>query len=123
MKQQKSLINIALFLLGLAVLIGAFGAHGLKNMVEEKYLQTFQTGVTYHFYHALGILSLTLFDRERAIFKKAPYLLLIGLLIFSFNCYLYALTQNKFFAMIVPIGGVFMVIGWFVALFEHMRKN
>lgn len=123
MKQQKSLTNIALFLLGLAVLIGAFGAHGLKNMVEEKYLQTFQTGVTYHFYHALGILSLTLFDRERNIFKKAPYFLLIGLLIFSFNCYLYALTQNKFFAMIVPIGGVFMVIGWFVALFEHMRKN
>lgn len=123
MKQQKSLTNIALFLLGLAVLIGAFGAHGLKNMVEEKYLLTFQTGVTYHFYHALGILSLTFFDRERAIFKKAPYLLLIGLLIFSFNCYLYALTQNKFFAMIVPIGGVFMVIGWFVALFEHMRKS
>lgn len=123
MKQQKSLINVALFLLGLAVLIGAFGAHGLKNMVEEKYLQTFQTGVTYHFYHGLGILALTLFDRERAIFKKAPYFLLFGMLIFSFNCYLYALTQTKFFAMIVPIGGVFMVIGWFVALFEHMKKN
>ncbi len=123
MKQQKFLTNIALFLLGLAVLIGAFGAHGLKNMVDEKYMQTFQTGVTYHFYHALGILALTLFDRERLIFKKAPIFLLIGFIIFSFNCYLYALTQIKFFAMIVPVGGLFMVLGWFAALFEHVKKN
>lgn len=121
MRKQKSLINIALFLLGLAVLIGAFGAHGLKNMVEEKYLQTFQTGVTYHFYHALGLLTLTLFDQPRHIFKKSPYLLLIGMLIFSFNCYLYALTQMKIFAMIVPFGGLLMVVGWFTALFEHMK--
>lgn len=123
MKKNETFTNIALLLLGLAVLIGAFGAHGLKNMVEEKYLQTFQTGVTYHFYHALGLLVLALWDREKAIFKKAPYFLLFGMLIFSFNCYLYALTQAKFFAMIVPIGGVFMVIGWFTALYEHIRKN
>lgn len=123
MKQQRILINISLFLLGLAVLIGAFGAHGLKNIVEEKYLQTFQTGVTYHFYHALGLLTLTSFDRERLIFKKAPYLLLFGMILFSFNCYIYALTQTKFFAMVVPIGGLLMVTGWFVALYEHVRKN
>lgn len=119
--KQKNLTLIALVLLGLGVLIGAFGAHGLKNLVEEKYLETFKTGVTYHFYHALGLLILSRFDTVN-IFKLSPKLILAGMIIFSFNCYLYTLTQQKVFAMIVPIGGVLMVAGWMVAAFESRKS-
>lgn len=118
--KQKNLAFIAFIFLALGVLIGAFGAHGLKNLVEDKFLETFKTGVTYHFYHALGLLILSRFDTEK-VFKLSPKFLLAGMIIFSFNCYLYTLTQNKTFAMIVPIGGVLMVVGWVVAAFESRK--
>ncbi len=120
--KQKNLASIAFILLMLAVLIGAFGAHGLKNMVEEKYLETYKTGVLYHFFHALGLLVLSRFDTEN-VFKKSPYFLLFGTLIFSFNCYFYTISQVKFFAMIVPIGGILMVIGWFLAFLENKKAQ
>lgn len=119
--KQKNLAFIALILMALGVLIGAFGAHGLKNLVEEKYLDTFKTGVTYHFYHAIGLLILSRFDTVN-IFKFSPKLILAGMIIFSFNCYLYTLTQQKVFAMIVPFGGVLMVIGWVVAALESRKS-
>ncbi len=116
--KQNTLAKISFFLLGLAVLIGAFGAHGLKNLVEEKYLETYKTGVLYHFFHALGLLALSRFDTEK-VFRKTPFFILSGMLIFSFCCYFYTITQIKIFAMIVPIGGVLMATGWFVAMYEN----
>ena len=100
--------------LALAVLIGAFGDHGLKNMVSPEDLVTFETGVRYHFYHGFGLLMVAL---ARQLFpgmklNLAYYSFLVGILLFSFNCYLYVLTGLKPFAMIVPLGGLMFVIGW-----------
>lgn len=101
-------------LLALAVLIGAFGAHGLKNMVLPEKLVTFETGVRYHFYHAFGILILGLLQQQFTSLKLnvSVWSFLVGILLFSFNCYFYVLTDMKFFAMIVPIGGLLFVLGW-----------
>lgn len=100
--------------LAIAVLIGAFGAHGLKSMVAAEKLVTFETGVRYQFYHGFGILFLAIFHQLYGIKKTALSLhsFLAGILLFSFNCYLYVLTDIKVFAMIVPVGGLLFVLGW-----------
>ena len=100
-------------LLALAVMIGAFGAHGLKNMVTPEKLVTFETGVRYHFYHAFGLVLLGLFQlHSSAKLTVSHFAFIAGILLFSFNCYFYVLSDMKMFAMIVPIGGVMFIIGW-----------
>jgi uncharacterized membrane protein YgdD (TMEM256/DUF423 family) len=112
---KSSLVTGAL-LLGVAVLIGAFGAHGLKNMVEAEKLVTFETGVRYHFYHAFGLLFLGVLKQVLPDLKVQVsfWAFLCGILLFSFNCYFYVLSNVKVFAMVVPLGGVLFVLGWFV---------
>jgi uncharacterized membrane protein YgdD (TMEM256/DUF423 family) len=102
----------ASFLLAIAVMIGAFGAHGLEGKISQKALDTYQTGVTYHFYHALALLSLSAFHHQKIYSKLACLFIALGILLFSFNCYLYALTGIKTFAMIVPLGGLSFILGW-----------
>jgi uncharacterized membrane protein YgdD (TMEM256/DUF423 family) len=101
-------------ILALAVLIGAFGAHGIKNMVTPEKLVTFETGVRYHFYHGFAILLIALTQQLiPAIRLKTSFICFVtGILFFSFNCYAYVLTDTKLFAMLVPIGGVLFMIGW-----------
>lgn len=111
-------------LLVLAVMIGAFGAHGLKNLVTPEKLVTFETGVRYHFYHGFGILFLAAYAQMND-FKKLNVSLnafLVGILLFSFNCYLYVLTDMKVFAMIVPIGGLLFILGWAVFALAALRN-
>lgn len=106
------LFRTACFLLAMGVMIGAFGAHGLEGKITEKALATYQTGVTYHFYHALGLLCLSHFHLATRASKWGSALLILGILLFSFNCYLYAFTGIKTFAMIVPLGGLSFILGW-----------
>jgi uncharacterized membrane protein YgdD (TMEM256/DUF423 family) len=119
---KRSLLTGSL-LLGIVVLIGAFGAHGLKNMVVPAKLVTFETGVRYHFYHAFGILFLGLLNLSLPSLKTLTsfYSFLVGILLFSFNCYFYVLSDVKVYAMIVPVGGLLFVLGW-VALFWNILK-
>ncbi len=110
-------------LLALAVLIGAFGAHGLKAMVTPEKLVTFETGVRYHFYHAFGLVLLGLYQlHSTAKLKVAHYAFIAGILLFSFNCYFYAVSDVKVFAMIVPVGGILFVVGW-MNFFWKILKN
>jgi len=110
-------------LLGIGVLIGAFGAHGLKSLVTPEKLVTFETGVRYHFYHAFGILLLAfakpLFPNLKTEFTFNAFL--VGILLFSFNCYFYVISGMKFFAMIVPIGGSLMAVGWLVIAYRSLK--
>jgi uncharacterized membrane protein YgdD (TMEM256/DUF423 family) len=110
---KRSLVTGSV-LLALAVLIGAFGAHGLKSIVEAEKLVTFETGVRYHFYHSLGLLLLGILQLLYKTLKLdlSYYAFTFGTLLFSFNCYLYVLTGMKAMAMIVPIGGLLFVLGW-----------
>jgi uncharacterized membrane protein YgdD (TMEM256/DUF423 family) len=112
----KQCLVIGASLLSLAVLIGAFGAHGLKSIVDADKLMTFETGVRYHFYHAFGIIIVGIIQQLFHDLKLnvSLYAFLVGILLFSFNCYFYVLTGMKVFAMIVPVGGLLYVLGWTV---------
>jgi uncharacterized membrane protein YgdD (TMEM256/DUF423 family) len=109
--------------LALAVLMGAFGAHGLKSMVSPEKLITFETGIRYQFYHGFGILILAAFHQLYGVKKMSMILhsFLAGILLFSFNCYLYVLTDIKTFAMIVPVGGVLFVLGWILFFWNALK--
>ena len=103
------LARFACLVLFVAVALGAFGAHGLKERVLPAALETWKTGNLYHFIHGGALLAYALTGLK----DLAPKLLfLIGILIFSGGCYLYTLTGLKFFGLIVPIGGVSFLAGW-----------
>lgn len=121
--QARRSFIIGATLLALAVLIGAFGAHGLKALVTPEKLVTFETGVRYHFYHAFGIMLVAvmqqLFNDIRL--NAALYSFLVGTMLFSFNCYFYVITGIKVFAMIVPVGGLLFVLGWMMVAFRTSK--
>lgn len=118
------IIKIACGFLGLAVVVGAFGAHSLKEELTPAAIETFKTGVSYQFYHGFaimiaGILQHTFKDRN---LKNAVLSFAFGIFFFSFNCYLYATTQVKFFALLVPIGGLAFIAGWCFMFIEFKKK-
>lgn len=113
-KEIKLVLVLSSFFLFLAVLLGAFGAHVLEAKLSVKALKTFDTGVKYQFYHGLALIILaTLHTSVVQIKPKWTYrLFIVGIVLFSFNCYLYAFTGIKVFAMIVPLGGFAFLFGW-----------
>ncbi|MGB2282665.1 MAG: DUF423 domain-containing protein [Flavobacteriaceae bacterium] len=122
-------IFISASLLGLlAVVLGAFAAHGLRDALITTSLESFQTGVRYQMYHAfflfvVGLLpQLTLAQKSRLF-----WLTIIGVVLFSGSIYL--LSSNTltpidfgFLGPITPIGGLFLISAW-VVLFYHLLKN
>lgn len=120
MTNKNYSIIVGALLLGLAVCIGAFGAHGLKPIVTDQGMKTFQTGVSYHYYHGFGLLLLGLLKNQYPELKEkfVFYAFIVGITLFSFNCYFYAIFNIKTFAMIIPIGGVFFILGWFTLAYR-----
>ncbi len=114
-KNVKRFLTIASFMMALAIAIGAFGAHGLKSIVEPKLLITYHTGVEYHFYNTLGLFaaSFVMFLKENS--KKAviaSWLIFIGTIIFSFSLYLLVILDAPYLGAITPLGGTIQIIGW-----------
>jgi uncharacterized membrane protein YgdD (TMEM256/DUF423 family) len=122
MNQQT--IRLAAILGALTVIIGAFGAHGLKPMLTEYQLGIFEKGVQYQFYHvlALGLTGLLQAQfPQRTSLKYAAYLFLGGILFFSGSLYLLACADIAPFPVrwagpITPIGGVFFIAAWLMLL-------
>ncbi len=121
--QAKRSLIFGSALLALAVLIGAFGAHGLKSIVSPEKLVTFETGVRYHFYHAFALMILGVIQMNLGQLKLnlSFYAFIVGILLFSFNCYFYVLSDLKVFAMIVPLGGLLFMVGW-VGIFWNVLR-
>ncbi len=105
----------------LGVALGAFGAHGLKDILSPEMLDTYKTGVLYELVHAPVILAIGLIGNSR--FYKSAIFLSIGVILFSFSLYIYALTGLKFLAMITPFGGVSFLIGWLFIIIAGYSLN
>lgn len=113
-------LALSSIILGLAVLLGAFGAHGLKAYLPPKSLETFNVGVHYQFIHGLALLSVNNLAQKLDI-KMVNYLFLLGIVLFCGNCYLYSITQIKAFAMVVPLGGLSYVAAWFLLTYRLIK--
>ena len=113
---------------GLAIILGAFGAHLLKKTFTADQLNSFETGVKYQMYHSLLILMLSFnLNLETSLEKSIIYCLVIGTILFSFSIYGLCITASKGKKMkilgpITPLGGLFLVIGWGL-LFYNFIKN
>lgn len=127
---HKTFLVIGSLLAGLAVILGAFGAHGLKKIVAPETITTFQTGVQYQMYHAFALLITgILFERFASSYLSyAGWAFLIGTILFSGS--LYALTAIKAtnqvgmngIGIITPFGGLFFIAGWILLLIGLLRK-
>ncbi len=104
---------IACVVLGLGVLLGAFGAHGLKSFASPKAIQWWQTATLYLFIHGLGVLANSVLIYLGLIHKKAVICMLLGMAIFCGTLYGMALGAPRWLGAITPIGGSLMVVAWF----------
>ena len=111
---EKTFFAIGAILAGLAVALGAFGAHGLKGMLSADMLANFETGVRYHMYHALALLvvGVAYMQWQKPLIATAGWLFVAGIVIFSGSLYVLSLTGVRWLGAITPIGGVAMIAGW-----------
>lgn len=104
------------FLLAAAVILGAFGAHGLKDRLDPYSLEVYQKAAFYHFTHALGLLLLASLSSQNllneAAYQKIALLLCVGIILFSGSLYLLAITGIKWLGAITPLGGTAFIISW-----------
>ena len=112
---------------GLSVLMGAFGAHSLKNHLTQQKLDVFQTATQYQFFHSLalvlvGILALQAAEQDRKKINRAGIFFTAGILLFCGSLYILAFDGPRFFGPVTPIGGLAFIIGWFLLSFSLSKK-
>lgn len=111
---------------GFSVLLGAFGAHSLKAVLNEKSLATFTTATQYMMYHSLVLLAvgvLSLQEEHREKVKTPGNFFLGGILLFSGSLYVLAFGGPKIFGPITPLGGLSFMIGWFTLATAYFKKS
>lgn len=129
---EKFFSIVASLLAAMAVILGAFGAHGLKVKITEHELQIFETGVKYQFYHIIALFVIAwLVSKypDANIFNYAGYCFMVGIFCFLGSLYLLAtknllgLTNWQWLGPVTPFGGLFFIVGWLlIALGVYMQK-
>jgi len=125
---NKKLQITGAFLGATAVILGAFGAHGLESMVDAKAIETFNTGVTYQFYHSFLLLLVSIFALSEKTKRYIFFLVSIGILCFSGSIYLLATNalttfDFKIIALVTPLGGTLLILGWIVLFVNFLKKK
>lgn len=117
---QYRLLAIASFIAAIAIIIGAFGAHYLKTILDETQQNSMETGVRYQMYHAFAIMFLAFMAAKAkpATINTMLYLFIAGIICFSGSIYVFTLliildvNIPSFFRLITPIGGLLLVTAW-----------
>lgn len=126
---NRNIVIIAVCMIGIAIILGAFGAHGLKELVTAEKLASFETGVKYQMYHGLALLLLGLnADRVSFSLKTVSTLLLLGTLLFSVSIYFLTIQELlgaslKFLGPVTPLGGSLLIAGWMIFLVKLVRSK
>lgn len=129
---QKTFLISGALLGGLAVILGAFGAHALKAKLSPESLQIFETGVRYQFYHALALLLVALLSDKMnsSSMNFSGYFFIAGVILFSGSIYLLATREilgidswKSFLGPITPLGGLCFVVGWILLLIAAIKNN
>lgn len=127
---NKRIILTAAFFGAVAVLLGAFGAHGLKSLINGPSLEIWQKGVDYQFYHTFALLYLSTFARYRnKLINLAYFCFTFGVILFSGSLYLLATREvtklgfTEFIGPLTPIGGLLLVLGWIMLFFAAIKDK
>ena len=126
----KTILSIGIILSGLAVALGAFGAHGLKKLVSAETVATYQTGVQYQMYHALALILLAIVSTRATSgwFNYSAVMFVAGILLFSGSLYLIVAfhAMEKTFptalGLITPLGGLCFIAGWVFFLIGVLKN-
>ena len=111
-------IKSGIFFCMLSVIIGAFGAHSLENIIGDK-IEIFKTGVQYQMFHGLALILTGVLSKVFEIdVSLSAYLFIAGIVLFSGALYLIAICKYSFLGMIAPIGGLSFIIGWALLLYR-----
>lgn len=110
---------------GIGVILGAFGAHGLRDSLEPRLMQTYETAVQYQLIHALALLLVAILYHQvgRALaFEISLYAFMAGILLFSGSLYGLVLTEMRWLGPVTPLGGLCFIVGWFALLTGGLQK-
>lgn len=133
MNRNKN-IQLGILVLFLAIALGAFGAHGIKNLVGPDQVASYNTGIRYQFYHGFAILIAVWLSEQwlnPVWCKRAIWCFGLGIILFSGSIYLLSLREVfgiehwKFLGPMTPIGGLFFLLGWallFIGTFGKSRE-
>ncbi len=123
---NNKILGIAALLGLLTVIIGAFGAHSLKEKIDPEALESFETGVRYMMYHVFAILII---GNSRMITDKSKLIIsgffFTGILFFSGSIFAISLglVQAKQIWFITPIGGLFFILGWLISAISFFKST
>lgn len=120
---NPTILVTASFLAALAVGLGAFGAHALEESLSPKRLETWNTAVTYHMWHALALIGLALVSKVFEVdLTWSLNLIVAGIFVFSGSLYLLCLTDTSWLGAITPIGGICFILGWVLAGWKFITQ-
>jgi len=127
---QKTILSLGASFAALAVILGAFGAHALKEKLAPDQLQVFETGVRYQIYHAFAIIIVAmLFDKlNPSMLNYSAYFFVAGIIFFSGSLYLLAsksilgIESWSFLGPITPLGGLCFIAGWVLLAVSVLKK-
>jgi len=131
MMTPNGIVALGAVVAGLAVGIGAFGAHGLQGKVTPEMLNVFEIGVRYQMYHALALVLLGLFAGRGPSplplelppgVAPAAWLFLAGTVLFSGSLYVLVLSGTKWLGAVTPLGGVAFIVGWLLFARAALRR-
>lgn len=111
---------------GLAVAMGAFGAHALRPILGPEYIDTYETAARYQMYHGLALLGVSWAANrwpDSPLVRWAGWAFLAGVIIFSGSLYLMSVTKLRFLGAITPIGGVAMISGWAMLAWNAITRR
>ncbi len=110
----------------LVVLLGAFGAHGLKTRLSAELLAIYQTGIHYHLFHVLGLLVVGLVATQlpaSAYLRWSGWLMLAGIILFSGSLYVLSITGLRWLGMVTPLGGIAFIAGWVLFVLAVLKAS
>lgn len=117
-------IILAAWSMVLSILLGAFGAHALSDVLSAKSMEVYRTAVLYQMVHSLGLLFIGYFTKraETRLLIYSGLCLVLGIVFFSGSLYLLSLTGSLFLGIITPIGGLLFILGWILFAIEISRS-
>lgn len=123
---RNKYLSISAFFGLLAVVLGAFGAHALKEKLEPEVLASFETGVRYMMYHAIVLLFVNTYSGlVEKIKNRVSILFIVGIIFFSGS--IFAISAGgvpaKYIWFITPLGGLLLILGWIGLVYAFIRKN
>ena len=121
----KTGLLLGSFFAFLTVVLGAFGAHALKEQLSEYGKTIYEKGILYQMFHSLAIFMVAILNQnsESIDYSISIWCFAAGIILFSGSLYILALTQIKWLGAITPIGGLLFIIGWIIIFFKTLNSS